>query len=260
MSARNSAAPNILVADGAKIEYLDLPGQGPVDVVLLHEGLGSVAMWRDFPAQVAAATGARTLAYSRRGYGKSDPANLPRRTDYMHEEARVALPAVLAARGITRPVLIGHSDGASIAILYAARHDVAGLILMAPHVFVEDITIASIEEAKTVYKTTALRDRLGRYHDDVDHAFWGWNDIWLHPDFRAWNIEAALPKITAPVLIIQGEDDQYGTVAQVDAIERQVAGPCRRLMLPACKHSPHRDQPDATLSAISDFVAKIAAR
>jgi pimeloyl-ACP methyl ester carboxylesterase len=239
------------------LEINDLPGAAPA-LVFLHEGLGSVAMWRDFPGRVAAATGRRTLVYSRAGYGRSAPLTAPRRPDYMHREALEALPALRTARGLADPVLIGHSDGASIALIHAgAGHRVSGIVAMAPHVFVEDVTIRSIEAAREAWRTTDLRARLQRYHDDVDGAFRGWNDAWLDPAFRDWNIETYLSTIACPVLAIQGRDDEYGTMAQLDAIERQVRGPVRRLELDNCRHSPHRDQPEATLAAITGFVASI---
>jgi pimeloyl-ACP methyl ester carboxylesterase len=225
-------------------------------LVFLHEGLGSTALWKDFPALVAEATGCSVLIYSRYGHGKSDRLAEPRMVDYMHKEALEALPQVLEALSIRDPFLIGHSDGASICIIHAAsgRWPVRGLVLMAPHVFVEDITVASIAQAKTAFETTDLALRLGRYHDDAMATFRGWNDIWLHPDFRAWNIEACLPRITAPVLLIQGEDDQYGTMAQVEAIERQLGGPVDTAVLARCAHSPHVDQTQTTLAAIAEFV------
>jgi pimeloyl-ACP methyl ester carboxylesterase len=227
--------------------------------VLLHEGLGSVAMWRDFPARVAQATGAETFVYSRRGYGRSDRLAGPRQVDYMHVEAREVLPRVLQALGVEHPVLLGHSDGGSIALIYAGSgHATAGLVLMAPHVFVEDVTVASIAAAKETYRTTDLPTRLGRYHDDADHVFWGWNDIWLLPAFRAWNIEALVPPIQAPMLVIQGADDEYGTSAQLHAIARLARAPCQTVLLPSCRHSPHRDQPERTLALVTDFVERAA--
>ncbi len=251
------SAANFVEIDDARLEFVRLPATRPglPPLVLLHEGLGSIAMWRDFPARLAGATGAETIVYSRRGYGRSSRLAAKRPVDYMHHEGRVVLPRLLEKLGVRRPVLVGHSDGASISILHAGSgHPVAGLVLMAPHVFVEDITVASIEAAKETYRTTDLGKRLGRYHDDADHAFWGWNDIWLDPDFRAWNIEAFVPKIAAPILVIQGEDDEYGTPAQVEAIRRQAGGPCQVALLAQCRHSPHRDQPDKTLALIQDFV------
>ncbi|MCR9219182.1 MAG: alpha/beta hydrolase [Alphaproteobacteria bacterium] len=235
------------------------PAAGAPPVVLLHEGLGSVAMWKDFPAALAEAAGAEVLVYSRYGYGRSEPLQAPFGTDYMHREALESLPALLDALEIERPVLFGHSDGASIALIHAgaAQRPVAGLIVEAPHVFVEDLTIASIEEAKQVFETTDLARRLAKYHDDADRSFRGWNDIWLHPDFRTWNIERCLPGIAAPVLAIQGADDEYGTLAQIDAIQAGVAGPVERLVLERCKHSPHRDRREAVLEASARFIAAL---
>jgi pimeloyl-ACP methyl ester carboxylesterase len=228
---------------------------------MLHEGLGSRAMWKDFPAALAEATGAEVLVYSRYGYGASDPLEAPFAADYMHREALESLPALLDALAIERPILFGHSDGASIALIHAGMQarPVAGVILEAPHVFVEDLTIASIEQAKTVFETTDLEAKLGRYHADPGRSFRGWNDIWLHPDFRAWNIEEALPGIDVPVLAIQGADDEYGTLAQIDAIEAGVAGPFERLVLEDCKHSPHHDRREAVLDASARFVGELAA-
>ena len=239
------------------IETLEIPGAQPA-LIFLHEGLGSVAMWRDFPARVAAATGRRTFVYSREGYGRSDKLTARREPDYMHREALEALPALRAEHGLADAVLIGHSDGASIALIHAgAGHEVRAIVAMAPHVFVEDVTIRSIEAAREAWRTTDLRARLQRYHDDAEGAFRGWNDAWLDPRFRAWNIEAYLARVACPVLAIQGKDDEYGTMAQLDAIERGVRGEARRLELAQCRHSPHRDQPEATLAAIADFVAAL---
>jgi pimeloyl-ACP methyl ester carboxylesterase len=209
---------------------------------------------------VAEATGCPGLVYSRYGYGKSEPLDAPRAIDYMHREALEVLPDLLARLDIVRPILIGHSDGASIALIHAGadRWPVRGVVALAPHVFVEEVSIASIAQAKVAFETTDLAARLGRHHDHVESAFRGWNDIWLHPDFRRWNIEGCLPGIRCPVLAIQGLDDQYGTVAQLDAIAVQVGGPFERVMLEACGHSPHRDQPDATLAAIERFVARVS--
>jgi pimeloyl-ACP methyl ester carboxylesterase len=226
-------------------------------LVFLHDGIGSVRLWRDFPATVAVATGLPALVYSRRGYGDSDCYPGPRPVDYMHREARDVLPKLLAASGIMRPILIGHSDGASIALIYAGSGSgpVERLVLLAPHVFVEDVTIAGIGQARDAYRTGDLRARLARYHRDPDHSFWGWNDIWLSPAFRAWNIEALLPPITVPVLVIQGEDDEYGTQAQCDAIRRGTGGRCTVEILADCRHSPDRDQPAATLDAVVRFIS-----
>ena len=245
---------------GARLECLRIgAGDSQRTLVFLHEGLGSVALWRDFPRQVASATGLGVLVYSRPGYGRSTPAPLPRQPRYMHDEALVTLPALLDKLGIARPVLVGHSDGASIALIHAGAEvrPVAGLVALAPHVFVEDVSIASIEQAKHAYASTELREKLRQYHTDADSAFFGWNDIWLAPDFRQWNIEPCLQRIRCPVLLIQGRDDEYGTLAQIDAIERQIPAPVRRVVLAECGHSPHRDQPQATLAAITAFVSRL---
>jgi pimeloyl-ACP methyl ester carboxylesterase len=229
------------------------PGLPPV--VWLHEGLGSVAMWRDFPAQVAAVTGAETIVYSRRGYGSSSPRERPFGIGYLHDEARDVLPALLDRLGVALPVLVGHSDGASIALIYAGSGlPCAGVVAMAPHVFVEEKALAGIVAFAASYRTADVRRRLGRYHDDPDHAFRGWHDIWLDPAFRSWSIEALLPAITAPMLIVQGEDDEYATAAQVEAIETAAVAPCEVVLLPGCGHSPHRDQPHRTLELITGFI------
>ena len=210
------------------------------ELVFLHEGLGSVSAWRDVPAQIAEAAGCAAFVYSRQGYGKSSPVAVPRPLTYMHDEA-AALPALLAENGITRPILVGHSDGASIAIIAAGSGlEVKALVLIAPHVFVEDISVESIAKAADAYRTTDLRERLARHHADVDGAFWGWNRAWLDPAFRAWNLEAFLPRITAPALVVQGAADEYGTLAQVEAIARQLAGPCEKLIVAGAGHAPHR--------------------
>jgi pimeloyl-ACP methyl ester carboxylesterase len=255
----------MLVAAGHRLDYVMLQPQNAAAgdrpmLVFLHEGLGSVALWKRFPAEVVAATGCAALVYSRYGYGKSDRLTESRKVDYMHREALDVLPAILDLLGIDSPVLIGHSDGASIALIHAGagKRPVRGIVAMAPHVFVEDITVESIAAAKTTFQTTDLPARLGRYHDDAVSTFQGWNDIWLHPDFLRWNIEEFLPGVKCPLLLIQGEDDQYGTVAQVEAIARQVSGPVETLMLPDCAHSPHQSmQKDATIAAIAGFVSNL---
>jgi pimeloyl-ACP methyl ester carboxylesterase len=247
-----------VVAGGHRLEYA---WYGPDEserppIVMLHEGLGSVSMWRDFPQRLADATGRRTLAYSRYGYGQSDPLTEPRRVDYMHAEALAALPQLLDALAIREPVLFGHSDGASIALIHAAcAQRTAALIALAPHVFVEPSGVASIAATRSTYLDGDLREKLARHHADVESAFWGWNDIWLHPDFTAWNIEALLPAIACPMLAIQGLDDEYGTMAQLDRIARGVPE-LRRLELEDCGHSPHRDQPEAVLAAAAHFLAR----
>lgn len=246
--------------DGVHLEVLRIAGRSTgAPLIFLHEGLGSVAMWRDFPARVAASTGAETFVYSRRSYGRSDKLAAPRAVDYMNGEACGVLPRLLERLDVEKPILVGHSDGASIALLYAgAKLPTAGLVLMAPHVFVEDVTVASIAAARDAYRTTDLPQRLGRYHDDPDGAFWGWNDIWLNPAFRAWNIEACVPKITAPMLLIQGAGDEYGTPAQVETIKRLATAPCDLELLPNCGHSPQRDQPARTIELIAKFVRTVS--
>jgi pimeloyl-ACP methyl ester carboxylesterase len=247
--------------DGVRLEVLRIEARDPEapSLVFLHEGLGSVGMWRDFPARVAAATGSEIVVYSRCGYGRSAGLAGPRAVDYMQGEAREVLPHLLDRLGIKDPVLIGHSDGASIALIYAgARLPAAGLVLMAPHVFVEDVTVASIAAAREAYRTTDLRQRLSRYHDDPDGAFRGWNDIWLDPAFRNWNIEACVPAIVAPMLLIQGEDDEYGTSAQVKAIKRLAKTRCELALLPDCGHSPQRDQAARSLELITAFVRSVS--
>ena len=232
---------------------------GPV-VVFLHEGLGSVSMWRDFPDRICAALGLRGLVYSRAGYGRSSPRAPGERwqPDYMHRQAREALPAVLAALDVTAPYLLfGHSDGASIALIHAAAFPdrVAALVVLAPHIFVEEISVRSIEAARRDYLETDRFRKLARHHADVDSAFWGWIDIWLDPTFRDWNIEPLLGAIRCPVLAVQGRDDEFGTLAQIDGIAAALPG-TRRLVLDECHHSPHRDQPEAVIAAMREFVAE----
>jgi pimeloyl-ACP methyl ester carboxylesterase len=247
-------------AGGHRLEFARIAGDANrPTLIFLHEGLGSLAMWRDFPAKLAQATGAPAVVYSRLGYGRSDRLTAPRGVRYMHDEALVTLPGLRQVLGLDDVILIGHSDCASIALIHAGsgRWPVRGLILEAPHVFVEDASLASIEAARIAYETTDLSQRLARYHADVDSAFRGWNDIWLHPDFRAWNIEDYLPGVACPVLAIQGADDEYGTLAQIEAIEHGIGGVVERLVLVRCKHSPHRDQEQAVLAAMAGFVARL---
>ncbi len=237
---------------------------GSPTLVFLHEGLGSAEQWRDFPALVAKDCGLGAIAYSRVGYGRSAPVTLPRPLTYMEDEARETLPALLDEQGIDAAILVGHSDGASIALVAAAldaqnaQPRVRALVLEAPHVFVEDVSIASITTAREAFERGDLRARLAKYHgSNVDGAFRGWNDAWLDPAFRAWNLERFLPSIVVPVLVIQGEEDPYGTRAQVDAIARQVAGRSQIALLAQCGHSPHRDQPAATRALITEFLRTV---
>jgi pimeloyl-ACP methyl ester carboxylesterase len=214
-------------------------------------------MWRDFPDRLASATGCGALVYSRLGYGASDPLRGPRPVDFMHDEALDVLPAVIERFDIQDVVLFGHSDGASIAIIYAGARArrVRALVLEAPHVFVESICVESIARTARAYERTRLRERLARYHgDNTDSLFRTWTDVWLTPEFQHWNIEEYLPAIESPVLVVQGEDDEYGTVRQVDAVVTQVSGPARSLMLARCGHSPHSDQPDEVLEAAGRFI------
>ena len=237
---------------GVELETTEIAGAEPA-LVFLHEGLGSVALWRDFPAKLAAATGRRALVYSRAGHGFSDIPAQARTPRFMHDEALDVLPELLRVAGIERPVLVGHSDGGSIALIHASAHPVAGLILLAPHVFVEDLSVTSIEEARTTFETTDLGERMGRYHRDAERTFRLWNDIWLAPEFRSWNIEDVLADVTAPTLLIQGANDQYGTLAQIEAIEAGVQGRVRRTVLD-CRHAPHLEAPDETLAAAAAFL------
>ena len=252
-----------IFVDGKRLETLWIKPQqraGPT-IVMLHEGLGSVALWKDFPQRLAFRTGCSVVVYSRYGHGDSDKLMESRPVEFMHHEGAVVLPELLDKLGIHQPILLGHSDGASISIIFAGKYPdaVRGLILEAPHVFVEDLTIASIEQAKVAYETTDLPGRLGRYHANVDATFWGWNDIWLDPNFRSWNIEEYLPAIRCPILCIQGKDDEYGTAAQVHAIQTALAG-TEIVMLANCKHSPHRDQPEKTLEHMAEFVVELESR
>ncbi len=248
-----------LTVDGVRLEYETQSGPGVAvgapTIVFLHEGLGSIGQWRDFPRTLAAAAGCRALVYARRGHGQSDPLAAPRTPGFMHVEAFEVLPQVLAQLQIERPVMFGHSDGASIALLFAGGgHAVRGLVLEAPHVFVEDRSITGIEAAGRAYQDTDLRHKLARFHADADAMFRGWNEIWLSPGFRAWNIEDYLPRIQCPVLAIQGEQDAYGTMAQIDAVAAQVPGDVSLLKLERCGHVPHRDQGEKVLACALRFI------
>ena len=224
-------------------------------LVLLHEGLGSVGLWRDFPERLAEATGRRLIAFSRFGHGRSDPPSKPRTPAFFHEEALEVLPELLTLLDAPQPILVGHSDGASIAIIHAAGHAVEGLVLLAPHVFVEDVTVERIRETREAF-TDGLRDRMARHHDDPDAAFWGWCRVWLDPEFRRWNLEPEAARLTAPALLIQGADDPYGTLAQLDRIESRAPGRVERLVVPG-GHSPHLEHPEPVLAAIARFVTTL---
>ncbi len=238
------------------------PDAGPV-LVFLHEGLGCAAMWKDFPARLSAATGLGALVYSRRGYGASDPLPGPRPVSYMHDEALEVLPAALDAACVRDAILVGHSDGGSIALIHAGAVGggrIRALVLEAAHVLVETVSVESIAAAAEAYRATDLRNRLARYHGaNVDDAFWGWNDVWLDPAFRDWNIEAYLSGVGCPCLVIQGADDEYGTTEQVLRIAAGVTGPVETAVLPGCGHAPHRDKPEETLAAMTRFVRAIGA-
>lgn len=245
------------IVQGRRIEYqLKTCGAGAGTMVFLHEGLGSVAMWKDFPERCAGAAGCDALVYSRYGYGQSDPIDAPRRPDYMHEEALKSLPELLAKLGIERPVLAGHSDGASIALIHAGTFPVSGVVVMAPHLFVEEIALEGIRSIRENYERGDLREKLAKYHANPDSAFWGWHDIWLHPDFRTWNISLNVGRIHGPILAIQGTDDEYGTMLHLERIA-QLVPHAHVLKLDRCRHSPHRDRPEAVISAVAGFIAKL---
>ena len=261
MNTTNSPVFEHVEVAGQRLEYYwSRPRvKGEPVLVFLHEGLGSAGLWRDIPAQLGARTGLPALVYSRCGYGGSAALVGQRTVEYMHHEALEVLPALRDALSLDDVILVGHSDGASISLIHAGagQWPVRGLMLMAPHVFVEDITIAGIEDARVAYETTDLLARIGRRHTDGEATFRGWNDIWLDPDFRDWNIEASLPGITAPVLVLQGEGDEYGSALQLEAIAAQAGGPVDTLLIPDCRHSPQRDQPEAVLTAMAEFVVRV---
>ena len=259
--SRDTAVLGTLVGNAhLEVAHVGVSVPGRPVLIFLHEGLGSVSLWRDFPKAVAQASGCPALVYSRQGYGKSDPVPLPRPLRFMHDEARRALPALFKRFHIDDAILIGHSDGASISLIYAGengRH-LRGLVLLAPHVFVEAVCVKAIAETREIYRATDLRAKLMRHHgENVDCAFYGWADSWLDPEFLKWNIEEFLPAIRIPTLVIQGENDEYGTLEQVDRVCAGVSGPCERVVLPNCGHSPQRDQRDATLNAIASFVRRL---
>jgi pimeloyl-ACP methyl ester carboxylesterase len=236
------------------VEVLDLPAPGELaPLVLLHEGLGSVGLWRGFPAALHRATHRRLIAFSRYGHGRSAPPMRPRTIAFFFEEALEVLPELLAALAIDAPVLVGHSDGASIALIHGAHRPVAGLVLLAPHVFVEEITVAEIRETRVAYLGGGLRERMARHHDDPDAAFWGWCDVWLDPAFLEWNLEAEAARVTAPALLIQGADDPYGSLEQLDRIEARIRSPVARVVVPG-GHSPHLEHEAEVVRAIQRFV------
>ncbi len=246
---------------GVNLEYEwfgPAPGAAPT-VVLLHEGLGCVAMWRNFAEKLSIKTGCGALVYSRQGYGASDPCELPRPLSYMHDEAEHVLPELVKVAGLQQYILLGHSDGGSIALIYAGMHKSSGLlgvICESPHVFCEELSVNSIRAAKSTYEEDNLRERLKKYHgENTDCAFWGWNDAWLDPDFVNWNIEQYLPNIRVPVLVVQGVDDQYGTVAQIEAIARQSGSQVEVSLLENCGHSPHREQESKSLQVMQKFLS-----
>ncbi|HXD39498.1 MAG TPA: alpha/beta hydrolase [Ramlibacter sp.] len=250
--------------NGVRLEVQRLPaaaGGRRAPVIFLHEGLGSVSMWRDWPASVCAAAGRDGFVYSRRGYGRSDPVPDVRGAgrlgpNYLHREALDVLPELLGKLDVQAPVLLGHSDGATIALLHAADFPVTACVVLAPHVIVEDLSVQSITKVRAAYKSGGLRQQLERHHSDVDVAFWQWNDIWLSPAFRDFDIRAECRRIEAPVLAIQGEEDPYGTMDQIEGIA-PTRGPFAWQLLPQCGHSPHRDQPDRTRQLIVEFLAKL---
>lgn len=258
-----SAKPDApLVVDGVALDYACYgpPPDAAPTVVLLHEGLGCAALWRDFPRRLAERTGLGVFVYSRQGYGQSDPVTLPRPLDFMTREAKDALPPLLDAIGFRRGILFGHSDGATIAAIHAgsvADPRVRGLILMAPHFFTESVGLAEIERARETFRSTDLRQKMAKYHRDPDGAFRGWNDVWLDPGFRAWNVADVIDYIRVPVLAIQGRDDQYGTLAQIAEIETRCHAPVDTAILADCRHALHLEQPDATLAAAAEFCARL---
>lgn len=257
-----AAGKGFLTAKGARLEYAcwgPAPDQAPT-IVLLHEGLGCVALWRDFPQRLAEATGMGVLAYSRAGYGQSDGKALPWPINYMTDEAEEVLPLVLEQIGFRSGILMGHSDGATIASIYCGSVSdarVRGLIVMAPHYFTEPMGLAAIAQAKVAYDSGDLKPRLAKYHRDVENAFRGWNDTWTHPAFASWNVADVTDYLRIPSLAIQGRQDEYGTLAQIDEIATRSYAPVEVSVLEGCGHSPHLDQPDQVLAAVTDFAAHL---
>ena len=262
--AMYETVPSRVEINGRELEYVWLgpPPNQNATLVFLHEGLGSIAQWRDLPQQLVTATGCSALIYNRASYGGSDPMPAPWPRTFMHDHAREELPALLDALAVRQTILIGHSDGASIAIIYAggesANEQLAGIAVMAPHVFVEELGLSSIRQARDAFNNGDLRTRLQRYHkDNTINVFDGWNDAGLREDFVDWNIEEFLPRVTTPMMVIQGEDDQYGTLRQVKTICASVSGPVTPLILQNCRHSPHRDQPEKVIVGLADFVDRV---
>lgn len=252
----------MLTAGGKALEYACFgpsPDEAPT-IVMLHEGLGCLALWRDFPKKLADATGFGVFVYSRAGYGQSDLVDLPRPLDYMTREAMDVLPDVLGQIGLQRGILLGHSDGASIAAIYAGSvedHRIRGLVLMAPHFFTEPMALAEIAKAKVAYDAGDLKHRMAKYHRDPDNSFRGWNDSWLHPDFKKWNVADNIDYLRIPVLAIQGQQDEYGTYAQIQEIDDRIYSPVDVTLLNDCRHSPHIDQPVKTCTAIAEFASQL---
>ncbi len=254
---RPSPVAGSVEVDGRALEVLEFDGDGArAPLVLLHEGLGSVALWRGFPAALSDATGRRLIAFSRFGHGRSAPPARPRTIAFFHQEALRVLPELLDKLGAGEPVLVGHSDGASIALIHAAQHPVVGLILLAPHVIVEDITVDAIRATREDYVRGSLRERMARHHDDPDAAFWGWCDVWLDPEFRRWSLEDEAGRLAAPVLLIQGADDPYGSLEQLERIEARAGGRVERVVLPG-GHSPHLEQQERVVEAVSAFASAL---
>jgi len=260
--AKTLANEGMLDLGVMRLEYRMIgpqPDSAPT-IVMLHEGLGCVGLWGDFPDKLQAATGAGVFVYSRAGYGRSSPVRLPRPLTFMHEEARDVLPRLLDAIGFRRGLLLGHSDGASIAAIYAGSvqdHRVRGLVLIAPHFFTEDMGIAEIARAREAYAATDLRQKLARWHADVDNAFRGWNDAWLDPEFRKWDITEPLAYIRVPVLIVQGENDQYGTMRQIETAQQECYCPVEVALYPGVRHAPHREAPALLLASVSEFAGRL---
>jgi pimeloyl-ACP methyl ester carboxylesterase len=257
-----SGAANIhsiaLSVGGRRLEALDVPGDdGRAPLVLLHEGLGSVGLWRRFPELLATATGRRVIAFSRFGHGRSEPPARPRTQAFFHHEALEVLPAVLSILRAERPVLVGHSDGGSIALIAGGALPVTGIVVLAAHVFVEEMTVSEIARVRVAFVDGDLRERMSRHHDSPDAAFWGWCDVWLDPAFRAWSLDADVAEITAPALVIQGSEDPYGSLAQVGRIVAAIGPSARPLILPG-GHSPHLERPDQVVDAIAQFTAELA--